>query len=366
MSLDWLKDSLAALEREGILRIPGPAIAEPGPRVVREGRSLLNLCSNDYLSLAGASVASSAGAGASRLIAGDLVAHRELETDLAAWLGVEAVLVFASGYAANVGAIAALCGPEDLIVSDALNHASIIDGCRLSRARVVVVPHRDVAAFESALATPGRRKLLVTDGYFSMDGTRAPVAELAAAARRHGATFYVDDAHGFGVWGAEGRGVCAEEDLRPDVWMGTLGKSFGASGAFVAGSRALISWLWNRARSFVFSTGLPPASAVAARTALPLVRASGLRSKLHENVRVLRDAIGRAAAGVGPIIPIGVGDPQRTVALSRSLLEQGFFVQAIRPPTVPRGTSRLRVTVQAGHQPAELAEAGARIRRALA
>lgn len=365
MSLDWLDDSLAALERDGILRTQGPAISQPGPRVVRADRSLLNLCSNDYLSLAQSSVAATTGAGASRLIAGDVVAHRELETDLAAWLGVEAVLVFASGYAANVGAIAALSGPEDLIVSDALNHASIIDGCRLSRARVVVVPHGDVSAFESALASPARRKMLVTDGYFSMDGTRAPVSELAAVARLHGATLYVDDAHGFGVWGANGRGVCEESDLRPDVWMGTLGKSFGASGAFVAGSRALISWLWNRARSFVFSTGLPPASAVAARAALPLVRGRDLRERLHENVRVLRNAIGPAATGVGPIIPIRVGDPQRTVALSHALLEQGFFVQAIRPPTVPRGTSRLRVTVQAGHRADELAEAGSRIRAAL-
>ena len=365
MSLDWLDEALADLAAHGVLREPGPMVAAAGPRLLRGGVDVLNLCSNDYLSLAPTLVTAPAGAGASRLIAGDVAEHRALEGELAAWLGVEAALIFSSGYAANVGAISALAGVGDLIVSDALNHASIIDGCRLSRARVVVVPHRNVAAFDAALAEPARRKLVVTDGYFSMEGTRAPVSQLAQVARRHGATFYVDDAHGFGVWGGEGRGVCEEADVRPDILMGTLGKAFGASGAFVAGRRSLTAWLWNRARSFVFSTGLPPSSASGARAALPLVRGSELRGRLHENVSVLRRAIGPAADGEGPIVPLRIGDPARAVAISRALLEEGLFVQAIRPPTVPRGTSRLRVTVQAGHDPGELAAAGARLRRAL-
>lgn len=363
MALDWLSDALSGLQRDGLLREPGPAIAEPGPQVVRGGRRYLNLCSNDYLSLAARRVEGAAGSGASRLIVGDTDQHRALEAALADWLGVESVLLFSSGYAANVGTIAALVGPDDLVVSDALNHASIIDGARLSRARVVVVPHRDVAAVDAALATPARRKLVATDAYFSMDGTRAPVAALAEVCRRRGATFYVDEAHAFGVWGPEGRGVCGDAGIAPDVWMGTLGKAFGAAGAFVAGSRALRAWLWNRARSFVFSTGLSPISASAALTALPLVRNGERTRTLMRNVGVLREALGPCATGAGPIVPVVIGD--RALTVSRALLERGLFVQAIRPPTVPVGSSRLRITVQAGHREADLVAAAASIREVL-
>jgi 8-amino-7-oxononanoate synthase len=365
VTLRWIDEALATLSRAGLLREPSPPIVAAGPYVERGGRRYLNLCSNDYLSLARRDARGPAGAGASRLIVGDTVEHRTLEGALAEWLGVESVLLFSSGYAANVGAISALVGPEDLVVSDALNHASIIDGCRLSRARVEVVGHRDVAAFDAALARPARRKLVVTDGYFSMDGTRAPVGALAEVCRRHEAMFHVDEAHGFGVWGPHGRGVCAEANVVPDIWMGTLGKAFGASGAFIAGRRSLTTWLWNRARSFVFSTGLAPASATAALAALPVIREGAQTAALHANVRVLRDALGSRADGEGPIVPIVIGDPARTVAISRELFERGLFAQAIRPPTVPAGTSRLRITVQAGHEPVDLARAGALIKEAV-
>lgn len=365
VSLEWIDDALATLARSGLLREPAPPIAQPGPYVERGGRRYLNLCSNDYLSLASRRVEGVAGSGASRLIVGDIAEHRRLEGALAEWLGVESVLVFSSGYAANVGAIAALVGPEDLVVSDALNHASIIDGCRLARARVVVVPHRNVAAFDAALARPARRKLVVTDSYFSMDGTRAPLAALAEVSRRHRAMLHVDEAHALGVWGPQGRGVAAEAGVVPDVWMGTLGKAFGASGAFVAGTRALTSWLWNRARSFVFSTGVSPSSATAALASLADLRAGTLTAKLHVNVAALREELGGRAVGEGPILPILVGDPIRTVELSHALLEAGVFAHAIRPPTVPTGTSRLRVTVQAGHEVEDLSRAGRLIREAL-
>jgi 8-amino-7-oxononanoate synthase len=365
VSLEWLEGALAELRDRDLYREPSAPIAVAGPYVERAGRRYLNLCSNDYLSLASSAVASTAGSGASRLIIGDLEPHRQLEGDLATWLGVESALIFSSGYAANVGTIAALVGPGDLVVSDALNHASLIDGCRLSRAEVTVVHHRSVEEVERALRRPARRKLIVTDGYFSMDATKAPVAELARVARENAAALYVDDAHGLGVWGRDGRGVCEEAGIVPDVWMGTLGKAFGAAGAFVAGRRALTSWLWNRARSFVFSTGLAPAAAIAARAALPLVRNADLRARLQQNSIALRAALGNAAGGEGPILPIVVGEPARAVAVSRALMEQQIFVQAIRPPTVPRGTSRLRITVQAGHESGDLQRAAGAIRGAL-
>ncbi|MBI2391799.1 MAG: 8-amino-7-oxononanoate synthase [Deltaproteobacteria bacterium] len=366
--IDWLEDELAGLRAGGLLRARREPLVEPGPWVERGGRRLLNLCSNDYLSLAGRRVEAIAGSGASRLIAGDLVEHRSLERALAAWLGTEDALVFSSGYAANVGTIAALAGPGTLVVSDALNHASLIDGCRLSRARVVVVPHLDVRAVAEALAGASeRRRLVVTDGYFSMDGTVAPIAGLAEICRRERAGLYVDEAHALGVFGPEGRGVAAEAGVIPDVLMGTLGKAFGSSGAFVAGSAALTSWLWNAARSFVFSTGIAPAAAVAAMASLPEVRGGERTRRLRENCVRLRDSVSRETLlpSTGPILPFLLGAPERAVAAMERLLEEGIFAQAIRPPTVPKGTSRLRVTVHAGHELEDLDRAAEALRRVL-
>lgn len=361
MALHWIEEELARLDREGLLRTRGAPIALPGPVVERGGVRLLNLCSNDYLSLASRAAAGPSGAGASRLIVGEVSEHRALESALAGWLGTEDALLFSSGYAANVGIVSALAGPGSLVVSDTLNHASLIDGCRLSRARVVVTPHRDLAAVESALrSAPESRRLVLTDGYFSMDATIARVAELRALCDRYGAMLYVDEAHALGVFGPEGRGVCAAEGVVPEVLMGTLGKSFGSAGAFVAGSRSLIAWLWNAARSFVFSTGLAPSAAVSALAALRQIREGELTGALLRNAAIVRGALGALGeSGRGPIIPIVVGDPARAVAAMRAILERGIFVQAIRPPTVARGTSRLRLTVQAGHDPAELEAAAA-------
>jgi len=367
MALGWIEEELARLEREGLLRTRGAPIAIAGPVVERAGVRLLNLCSNDYLGLASRAATGTTGSGASRLIVGETADHRSLEVALAEWLGVEDSLLFASGYAANVGIVSALAGPGSVVISDALNHASLIDGCRLSRARVVVTPHRDLAAVESALsAAPEARRLVVTDGYFSMDATTARVAELRTICDRYGAALYVDEAHAFGVWGPEGRGVCGAASVVPEIWMGTLGKSFGSAGAFVAGSRALIAWLWNAARSFVFSTGLAPSSAAAALSALPEIRRGERTTSLLRNAAVVRERLGaRGESGRGPIVPIVVGDPSRAVSAMRALLERGIFVQAIRPPTVPRGTSRLRLTVQSGHDPRDLEEAAAVIESVL-
>jgi len=365
MALGWIDEELARLEREGLLRTRGAPISLPGPVVQRGAARLLNLCSNDYLGLASRPSAGASGSGASRLIVGEVAEHRALESALAGWLGVEDALLFTSGYATNVGVVSALGGPGSLVVSDALNHASLIDGCRLSRARVVVTPHRDLRAVEAALrSAPESRRLVVTDGYFSMDATLAPVAELRALCDRYGAVLYVDEAHAFGVWGPEGRGVCAAAGIVPEVWMGTLGKSFGAAGAFVAGSRSLIAWLWNAARSFVFSTGLAPTSAASALAALGEIRSGERTASLLRNACLIRDRLGSlGGTGVGPIVPILLGEAARAVGAMRALLEEGIFVQAIRPPTVPRGTSRLRLTVQAGHDPGDLERAAASIER---
>lgn len=368
MALDWLPEALGELDRAGLLRARRSPLAGPGPHVELDGRRLLNLCSNDYLSLASLPVTTAAsGAGASRLVGGHHRAHAELERALADWLDQPASLLFTSGYAANVGAISALAGPETVIVSDAQNHASIVDGCRLARGRVVVVPHRDLQATAEALRrAPERRRIVATDGYFSMDGDRPDLVALRALCDTERAALYVDEAHALGVYGPEGRGACAAAGVRPDILVGTLGKSFGTAGAFVAGSSDLALWLWNRARSFVFSTGTPAALAATALERLPLLR-DGLRtSRLQANAAGLRAQLLRAGVPVlpsseGPIIPVVLGDPRRAVAAAELLLERGLFIHPMRPPTVPVGTSRLRITVQADHGAAELEAAAAAI-----
>ncbi len=290
-------------------------------------------------------------------MSGNHEAHEDAEAVLAAWLGVEAALLFSSGYAANVGVLSALARPGDVIVSDALNHASIIDGCRLSGAAIRVVPHRDIAAMASALADSGeaRRRWVVTETYFSMDGDSPDLRALRAICDRHDAALIVDEAHALGVHGPRGTGLCAAPGVRPDVLVGTGGKSLGLQGAFVAGSRKLRLWLWNRARSFVFSTGVSPALAVAIGARAQRARDDDTgRAALERSAAALRHglaSLGYAArgieAGMGPVIPWVVGEPGEAVRLSRRLAEHGVLVQAIRPPTVPSGTSRLRITATA-------------------
>lgn len=355
--LRHLREELDRLAERGLLRTP-PTPREEG------GAGRLNLCSNDYLGYAtsrrlgpyavAAAQAHWTGASASRLVAGEHRGHRDLEELIASWLGVQRALVFSSGYAANVGTIAALAAEGDLIVSDALNHASIIDGCRLSRARTEVVAHLDPEAVRAALRRSGaRRRWVIVESYFSMDGDCPDLAALRVICDEEDAALVLDESHAMGIYGPEGRGRAAAAGIRPDVLVGTLGKALGAQGAFVAGSEELCAWLWNRARSFVFSTGLSPIMAAVAKGGIELARRDDVgRERLEANSRELReglDALGvRIPRGsTGPIIPVVVGESTRAVALSQGLAKAGIDVQAIRPPTVPSGAARLRVTASA-------------------
>jgi 8-amino-7-oxononanoate synthase len=315
----------------------------------------LSFCSNDYLGLASLPIdGAPAGAAASRLVSGERVEHVDLERDVADWLGTDDALLFTSGYAANLGTVSALAQPGDLIVSDALNHASLIDGARLSRAQIQVVPHLDPDATAAALRAPRTgRAWVLTESYFSMDGDSPPLAALRAVCDEHGAALVVDEAHALGVLGPYGKGLCAAAGIKPDVLVGTFGKAFGAGGAFVAGCRPLILWLWNRARSFVFSTGISPAVAHAARAGFHIATQDSSRReavlRAADRFRTGLKALGLEPLGHGPIIPWVIGDPQRTVALATALRDRGLHVQPIRPPTVPAGSSRLRLTVTARH-----------------
>ncbi len=366
-SLDWIPRELAALEDRGRRRSLEALAGGQAPVIEVAGRRLVNLCSNDYLALAGdarvvrgaaaAAEREGAGAGAARLVVGDLPVHRALERRLAALKGTESALLFGSGYHANVGAIGALVAREDAVFSDELNHASIIDGCRLSQATTLRYPHRDVGALAHLLAgTRARRKLVVTDAVFGMDGDAAPLADIAELCDRHGAMLYVDEAHATGVLGPTGGGWSEELGVtgRVDVLMGTLGKALGSYGAFVAGSRPLTDWMTSRARTFVFSTALPPPACGAALAALEVVAAEPeRRDRLRRLAGRMREGLSRLGfdlgAVVAPIFPVVLGPEQAALAASGALRDRGYFVRAIRPPTVPPGTSRLRVSLTAGH-----------------
>ncbi len=352
--------------------------------VTVDGRRVLLLCSNNYLGLANHPALREAaaraardlgiGAGASRLISGSMRLHHDLEADLAAFKGTEAALLFNSGYHANIGAITALVGTGDAVFSDELNHASLIDGCRLSRARVCVYRHADVGMLADMLRrTPARRRLVVTDSIFSMDGDAAPLRAICDVADRHGAMVMVDEAHATGVVGPDGAGLVAAEGLqgRVTVQMGTLGKAFGTFGAFVAARRSIVDLLVNTARSFIYTTALPPPVVAAAHAALRLVRAdSDGRARLTCNGQRLHaelTALGLCVPhGPGHILPILVWDAARAMQLSARLLTEGAFVQGIRPPTVPPGTARLRVALMSTHTPADIDVASAAFRRVFA
>jgi 8-amino-7-oxononanoate synthase len=366
--LDELRDR--GLHRK-LRLVSGPQ----GPRVLLGGRPVLLLCSNNYLGFADhpkvrsaaaeASMRWGAGAGASRLISGNMEPHRTLESRLAEFKGYEAALLFGSGYLANTGTIAALAGQGEVVFSDELNHASIVDGCRLSRAETFVYRHRDLEHLDWGLRrAEGRPALIVTDGVFSMDGDVAPLPELLELAHSHGCRLMVDEAHATGAVGPGGRGSVAAAGLsgEVDVVMGTLGKALGSYGAYVCASAETVEFLVNAARSFVFSTALPPASAAAAMAALELLHAGPHRvERLQQNATVLRAAL--AAEGLDPggsktqIVPLEVGEAERTMELCELVLERGVFAQGIRPPTVPEGSSRLRFTVMATHRAGELERA---------
>jgi 8-amino-7-oxononanoate synthase len=375
---------LAGLSEAGLLRRPRTVASPQGPVALIEGRERVVLCSNDYLGLATApdlrrGLADAAaewgtGSGASRLISGTMTPHRVAEAALARFVDAPAALLFSTGYAANVGAIQALVGPGDIVLSDALNHASLIDGCRLSRADVRVFRHRDVAHAEALLREhrgSARVALLVTDALFSMEGDLAPLRELRALCDRWDVGLLVDEAHSLGTRGPSGRGACVEIGIRPDVLIGTLGKALALSGAFAAGDPAIVALIENRARSFVFSTAPPPAIAAVVPTALRIVEESDVkRATLRAHADALRAGLSRLGLDVppgdSPIVPVLAGAADRAIRWSNALFEGGVFVQAIRPPTVPEGTSRLRVVPTASHLPEHLDRALAAFAAALA
>jgi 8-amino-7-oxononanoate synthase len=351
-ALRHLTEELGALEAAGLLRRPHVA-----------DRGLLNFCSNDYLGYAAEPLpptGARSGAGASRLVSGSDDAHAGAEVALAEWLGAEAALLFSSGFVANVATVAALVGPDDVVFSDALNHASLIDGCRLSGARVQVFRHLDVEALARALADAGgmRRRWVVTESYFSMDGDSPDLAAYRTLCDRSDAALVVDEAHALGVFGPAGRGVCAASGVRADVLIGTAGKALGLQGAFVAGSRELREWLWNRGRGFVFSTGMSPALAEALRIRVARARADDAgRVRLFDAARRIREALAPhgVGGGVGPIVPWLLGGVNRALAVAESLRGDGVLVHAIRPPTVAAGGARLRFTARANLTDGDLA-----------
>lgn len=368
-----LRAELESLEQKALRRTLRVIESGHGASVLFEGRRLLMLASNNYLGLANHPALQSAatraterygvGAGASRLVAGSLRPLHDLEGHIARFKGVEAALVFGSGYLANLGTITALAGQGDVILSDELNHASLIDGCRLTRATVRVYRHRDVSHLEFGLRESGgaRRRLIVTDSVFSMDGDFAPLGEIVELARRHRAAVVIDEAHGVGVVGPGGAGLAARLGLQNeiDVQIGTLSKALGTYGAYVAGSRTLTDFLLNRARSFIFSTGLPPALAAAADAALTVVEAEPWRvARLWENAKYLGDGLAHAGFRLGPtdspILPVMTGDSVTALRLADALFARGIYVIAIRPPSVPPGSARLRVTPTAAHTLPEL------------
>jgi 8-amino-7-oxononanoate synthase len=355
-----------------------------GSSVTVDGRPVLLLCSNNYLGLADhprvreaaaeAALRWGVGAGASRLVSGTMTVHEGLERRLAAFEGAEAAVLFGSGYLANVGVVSALAGRGEVVFSDELNHASIVDGCRLSRAEVFVFRHADLEHLAWGLERArGRGALIVTDSVFSMDGDVAPLAGIVELARAHGVRVAVDEAHGTGAVGPGGRGAVAAAGLtgEVDVVVGTLGKSLGAYGAYACADGPLIEYLVNAARPFIFSTAPPPPAVAGALAALDVLEAEpGRVARLAANAEVLRGALADAGldAGTSPtqIIPLVVGDAARAVHACEAALARGVFAQAIRPPTVPEGTSRLRLAVMATHEPAELRAAARVLADALA
>ncbi len=365
--------AMVQLKQGGLYRERRLVDTPPGRLVVFDGRECLSFCSNDYLGLANHPDVVQAfrrgaerwgvGSGASHLISGHSVAHHALELELAEFVGRDRALLFSTGYMANLGVVTALCGRADTVLEDRLNHASLLDAALLSRARLQRYVHGDAADLECRLSRmEGGRALAVSDGLFSMDGDLAPLPQLAAVTRQHGAWLMVDDAHGIGVLGMAGRGTLEHFNLdqqRVPVLMGTLGKAFGVFGAFVAGSELLIDSLIQRARSYIYTTALPPAVAEAARTSLRLIREQSWR---REHLLALVQRFRRGAAQLDlplmisgtPVQPLRVGSSEQAIRLSQALLERNILIGAIRPPTVPAGSARLRITLSAAHSESDV------------
>jgi 8-amino-7-oxononanoate synthase len=376
MPENFVEMELARVRETGLYRTLRRVDGDQGPTLLLDGREVINFSSNNYLGIANHPALREAakaaidrygcGSGASRLISGNMALHEALENRIAAFKGTEAALVFNSGFQANTGIIPALVGSDDIVFSDVLNHASIIDGCRLARSQISVYGHCDVNALERGLKeAPSRsRKLIVTESLFSMDGDEAPLADIVELAERFGAALMVDEAHATGVYEPNSAGLIARLGLgeRVLVQMGTLGKALGGFGAYVAGSRALRELLINRCRSFIFTTALPPAIVAMALAAIDLVeREPERREALRRNCQTLRTGLRSLDYRVGDsgsqILPLIVGDATKCMRFSEGLLAKGIFAQGIRPPTVPAGTSRLRITVMATHTQDHLRQA---------
>ena len=377
MDIDgWLEVERSELERAGHWRSLRSMMSAPTGRVLLEGREVISLASTNYLGLSThpqvIKAASEAvreygtGASGSRLIAGNSHLYGILESKIAAMLNTEAALVFSSGYLANIGTIPVLVSEEDLILSDERNHISLIEGCRLSRATKRIYRHCDPQHLKELLSESSkfRRRLIVTDGVFSMDGDFPPLAEICEIAETYDAMLLVDDVHGFGVLGNSGGGIVDYLGLgdRGIIQIGALSKAVGGIGAFVAGSQSLIDFLINRARGFIFTTGLPPGTLAAASAAIDLIRSNfELRQQLFANVHTLKTGLSEAGFQLLPnethILPLILGEAKRTTQFAEALLNEGVFAPGIRPPTVPTGTSRLRITPTASHTREELDEA---------
>ncbi len=374
--LAYISEELQSLKDSGafapLREISGPQ----GPVATVDGRRVINLSSNNYLGLANdprlneaairAVETHGAGTASVRTIAGTMDMHMELERRLAAFKKVEAVVVFQSGFTANAGTVAAILGKEDVIVSDRLNHASIIDGARLSRAEIKVYEHADMDSLAAKLAEvePGRRTLVITDGVFSMDGDVAPLPQVVELAEKHGAIIMVDDAHASGVMGSNGRGTVDHFGLhgRVHIQVGTLSKAVGVLGGYVAGSKDLIEWLHARGRPFLFSSSHPPAVVGACLAAMDILENEPERiERLWDNARFLKKGLSDLGFNTGrsetPITPVIVGETEDAVKFSKSLFEKGVFAQHIGFPTVPRGLARVRTIVTATHTRDDLQEA---------
>ena len=370
------ENEISQLEQQGLMRTLVRISSMQGPRVLLQGREVVLLCSNNYLGLAEhpalrqAAIAAleryGFGSGASRLVSGNMDLHEELERRIAPVKGAPSAILFNSGHAANTGVLPAIAGEGDVILSDSLNHASIIDGCRLSRAKTLVYRHCDGEHLEALLKgqADARRRLIVTDGVFSMDGDIAPLTDLVMLAERYDAILMVDDAHGTGILGGKGRGTAEHFGLagRVHIQMGTFGKALGTFGAYVAGDTDLIRYLRNAARSFVFSTSLPPAVCAASLTALDVIECEPWRRvKLWQN----RDRLVQGLADLGistgnsrtPILPVITGSAGSAVRASSGLLDRGIYAQAIRPPSVPANSARIRATVMASHSDEDIGKA---------
>ncbi|MBM4207562.1 MAG: 8-amino-7-oxononanoate synthase [Gammaproteobacteria bacterium] len=363
-----LSAELNELTQQGLYRSCRVIESPQGVELIINGKNIINFCSNDYLGMANHPRLIEAykagldkwgvGSGAAHLVCGHSSAHHALEEELAAFTGRERALLFSTGYMANLGVISALAGRGDTVFEDRLNHASLIDGALLSGAKLKRYTHADVGSLQELLINSTVNKLTVTDGVFSMDGDIAPLPELAALAKQHGAWLMVDDAHGLGVLGDQGRGTLAEFALGQNdvpILIGTFGKALGTFGAFAAGSEELIETLINKARTYIYTTAMPPALAEATRVSLKLVQAENWR-RVKLNALITRFRSGAQQLGLPlaesrtPIQPLIIGDPEQTLNISNQLFNKGILIGAIRPPTVPKGSARLRITFSAAHE----------------